>query len=208
MTGLFYPDNLHHEAAIGWLMLGDARSALEEIARLTPTARTHPEVLEVEWSAHAEAKQWAEAFAAAERLVALAPERSTGWIHRSYALRRMPGGGLPRAWEALRPAFDRFPKQYLIPYNLACYAAQLGHLEEAWEWLQRSRGAAPKPELITRQALDDPDLEPLWARLQAPSPQRKRRRAGGGSNPQGKPPTAGPQPPGEPSEGPPAGPGP
>jgi hypothetical protein len=47
-------------------------------------------------------------------------------------------------------------------FNLACYKAQLGNLNEAKAHLTRAAKADGKFSLT---ALDDPDLEPLWASL-------------------------------------------
>jgi predicted Zn-dependent protease len=170
MEQLPHPDNLHLEAALGWLMLGDPASAKEELAKLTPASREKPDVLEVEWSLHAATNSWASAYEAAERLVRQAPSRSYGWIHRAYAARRMPGGGLAQAWDALRPAAEKFPKVFLIPYNLACYAAQMGRLEEAWQWLQRAAEISDTPEKVVNMALADSDLKPLWPKLMGETP--------------------------------------
>jgi hypothetical protein len=50
----------------------------------------------------------------------------------------------------------------LIPYNLACYAAQLGDLVAAGDWLAQAFKLGNAKE-IKLQALEDPDLAPLWA---------------------------------------------
>jgi len=165
MNTLPHPDSFHLDAAQGWLMLGNPAAADEELAKLTPASRAQAEVLEFEWSVHAAAGSWARAHEVAGQLVATAPHLPFGWIHRAYAARRMAGGGLPAAWEALRPAVDRFPKDFLVPYNLACYAAQMGRLDEAWEWLQKSIAAAGGAGRIKCMALADADLEPLWPKL-------------------------------------------
>jgi hypothetical protein len=47
---------------------------------------------------------------------------------------------------------------------LACYASQLGDLKGAWEWLSKAFDLSGEEDL-RRQALDDPDLEPLWTRI-------------------------------------------
>ncbi len=159
-----HPDNLHFDAVQGWLMLGDAASACEEFAQLSSSALVVPEVLELEWALRAETKDWSRAGDAARRLTELAPDRASGWLHRAYALRRMPGGSLSQAWEALRSAHDRFPKNYLIAFNLACYAAQMGQADEAWTWLTRSVRLGKK-EPIVKMALADTDLEILWPRI-------------------------------------------
>lgn len=167
MISLPHPDNIHFDAAQGWLMLGDTQSALDELARLQPASRSLPAIAEFAWTVHARRDDWPAAYRLAEDLVQSFPERAFGWIHRAYALRRMPGGSIENAWDALRPAADRFPKQYLIPYNLGCYAAQLGRLDEAWDWLQRAIAASDQ-DTIRKMALADPDLEPLWPRFRAP----------------------------------------
>ena len=61
----------------------------------------------------------------------------------------------------LLPAADKFPTVQVIPYNLACYAAQLGDLAAASDWLAQAFKLGNKKE-IKLQALDDPDLAPLW----------------------------------------------
>jgi hypothetical protein len=156
------PDTHHLSAAIGWLELGDHVESGVEISRITPEQLDHPDVLEVRWSVCAAGRSWEAGLAVAEKLVQEDPDRCSGWIHRSYSLRRVKKGGLGHAWEALRPAYERFPKEFIIPYNLACYAAQLGRLGEAWDWLQKATKAAGGVGVIRRMALADPDLEPVW----------------------------------------------
>ena len=61
----------------------------------------------------------------------------------------------------LLPAVELFPKLWLVPYNLACYCAQLGRLQEARQWLKKAFKLGDAKE-VKLMALDDPDLEPLW----------------------------------------------
>jgi tetratricopeptide (TPR) repeat protein len=92
------------------------------------------------------------------------PSDVSGWVHRAYASRRKEGGGLQTAWDALRPAVELFPDETIIPYNLACYACQLGELDAARHWLSRALEIAGKPqarEALRLMALADPDLAPL-----------------------------------------------
>ena len=88
----------------------------------------------------------------------------SGWLHQAYALRRVPDGGVQRAWDALLPAAARFPKEAIIPFNLACYACQTGKLDAARDWLRRAVAISDK-EAIKAMALGDSDLEPLWEEL-------------------------------------------
>ena len=161
-----HPPDLHHlRAAIGWLELGNATEAGEEIARLSPEALDNPNVLGVRWQICAATQSWEAGRDVAERQVAVAPERVDGWIHRAYAIRRAKNGGLEKARDALLPAVTRFPKEPLIPYNLACYAARSGLLEEAWTWLQKALQAGGEKPVIQALGLADEDLQPLWDRL-------------------------------------------
>lgn len=159
------PDSLHLLAAEGWLELGNATEAGEEIARIDVAHLDHPDVLEMRWAICVAGESWEAGFAVAETLVRVAPERASGWLHQAYALRRIKGGGLQRAWDALRPAYEKFPKAEVISFNLACYAAQMGRLDEAWEWLHKSMEAAGDVDAIKKMALADMDLHPLWDRI-------------------------------------------
>jgi hypothetical protein len=47
-------------------------------------------------------------------------------------------------------------------FNLACYEAQMGSIDHAKIHLKRATKADPKFSLM---AMDDLDLEPLWASL-------------------------------------------
>jgi len=162
-----HPDNLYMDAASGWLMLGDSVSARQELDRMTPESRLTPSALELAWASYASQADWQGAYQVAEVLIQVAPALPMGWIHRAYAARRMPGGGLARAWELLAPAAERFPKESMIPFNLACYAAQSQQPVEAWNWLLRAAEAEGDRSAIRKRALADPDLQALWPRIKA-----------------------------------------
>jgi predicted Zn-dependent protease len=165
MQKLEPPDTHHFSAAIGWLELGNPEEARAELAHISSGRQEHPDVLEVRWSVAAEGKRWEEGLQVAQALLRRAPKRLSGWLHQAYALRRVSGGSVQRAWEALLPAFDKFPKEPTIPFNLACYACQLRQLEAARDWLKRAVAVGGK-EKIKRMALSDSDLEPLWEEIQ------------------------------------------
>lgn len=164
------PDNSALKEARAWLALGDAVSALCELERITSSNRNEPGVLRVEWEIRAKLGDWDAAFRIAERLVELLPDEVDGWIIRAYSARRMKDGGLAKAWLLLYPAFERFPNVFLVPYNLACYAAQSGRADEAWQLLQRAI-AVGGHSTVLQMAKADPDLQPLWERLSDVSPE-------------------------------------
>ncbi len=152
---------------MGWLELGNPTEAGEELARIRTELLDHPDVLEVRWDVCAATHSWEAGLLVAEKLVEIAPDRASGWLHRAYALRRTSGGGLPAAWDVLLPVHQLFPKMPLVSYNLACYAAQLGRLDEAWDWLHKAMEAAGDVATIKSMALRDTDLEPLRERIQS-----------------------------------------
>lgn len=158
------PDSHYASAAEGWLELGNPEAALDELEHISIDHQEHPHALELLWAVCAALERWEAARDAAEALVATAPSFCSGWIHRAYATRRMPGGTLESAWLALYPAAKLFPDEPLIPYNLACYACQMGRLAEAKTWLERAFRIPTdkrKADVLKRMALEDADLEPL-----------------------------------------------
>lgn len=159
------PPNIHYlSGAIGWIELGNYREARAELAKIDPGLAEHPDVLEIRWLILAAEQDWPTALAVAQTLLKGDPSRPFGWLHQAYALRRVPDGGLQAAWDALRAVVDRFPKEPTIPYNLACYACQMDHLEEARKWLQRACTIGDRAAIKT-MALADSDLKPLWTEI-------------------------------------------
>jgi tetratricopeptide (TPR) repeat protein len=154
------PNLFYFSAAMGWLELGNPIEAKSELARIEPALRNHPDVLELSWAIHAHTQDWHIALETARALLQCDPHRCTGWLHQAYALRRVPEGGLEAAWEALYPALDGFPSDPTVPYNLACYACQLGQLAEARKLIEEAINRGDK-RTIKQMALNDPDLAPL-----------------------------------------------
>ena len=150
-------------AAEGWLELGNWHEANEELERITPEFRSHPDVLFVRWQIYEKAEKWEGAFEIAHALSKL-PDDAFGPVHMAYALHKMKR--TKEALDVLLPVVDKFSDNYLIRYNLACYYCQLGNLTESIEWLKRAieLGKTWRIE-VRKKALEDPDLEPLWARI-------------------------------------------
>ena len=95
--------------------------------------------------------------------MATVPERPLGWIRRSHALHQLER---PReAADLLEPAVSLFPRQWLIRFNLACYAARLGDSKATWKWLENAFDLADNPKAVKLMALNDPDLQPFWAEI-------------------------------------------
>jgi predicted Zn-dependent protease len=158
------PDSHQLDAATGWLGLGCADDARAELAKISSVNQKHPDVLVARWAICAHEKEWRDALEIACTELASAPDNSSGWLHRAYALRRVSDGGLSQAWDALLPAAKKFPEEPIIAYNLSCYACQMHQLDIARHWLQRAV-AAGQTEAIKIMAMADPDLQPLWGEI-------------------------------------------
>ena len=158
------PDSHHLDAAVGWLGLGCAAEARTELDLISKLRQNHPAVLEARWPICAQEKRWAEALEIARAELTVAPDDCAGWLHRAYALRRVPDGGLQLAWEALLPAVEKFPREPVIAYNLSCYACQLQLPDVARRWLRQAMQAGDQ-EAIRQMALADDDLQSLWTEI-------------------------------------------
>lgn len=164
MTDLDFTSAHQLNAVLGWLELGNFKEAREELNRMGAKEQERADLLEVRWVLDARQEDWPAALETAERLLQVAPESSAGWLHRAYAMRRTAEGTLEKAMAVLRPAVEKFPEEPTIPYNLACYECVLGNLDEARRWLREAMklGGAKK---IRKMALQDSDLEALWAEV-------------------------------------------
>ena len=158
MKPLEPPDRQHLEAAQGWLELGNHAEANEELERIAPRLRVHPDVLEVRWHLYAHAKKWDACVDIAQAIIKLDASRPDAWIHRSFALHELKR--TQEAFDLLLPVADEFPNAWMVPYNLACYCAQLGRLDECQSWFKKAM--AIDEDTVKRVAIDDADLKPLW----------------------------------------------
>jgi predicted Zn-dependent protease len=158
------PPDLHHLNAVeGWLGLGSLRDAEQEFEKLSSEVRTHPDVLRVRYHLCERAKQWEPAAETAQAICQAVPEAPFGWIHLAYALHELRR--TREAYNVLIPIVDRFADEYVIRYNLACYACQMGQLDEARSWLKKAIALAGS-ETIKQMAMTDPDLQDLRAEIQ------------------------------------------
>ena len=151
-------DQRHLEAAEGWLELGLPLEATAELSKIGRLQQGHPDVLELRWHISAKSKTWLTCAEIAATLIQLAPDRVDGWIHRSFALHELHR--TQEAFDQLLTVVTRFPSVWTIPYNLACYAAQLHRFDESQKWLEQARALDKKT--VQLAARDDEDLQPLW----------------------------------------------
>lgn len=162
MKSLEPSDAFHLQAAQGWLELGDHLEAAKELESVAPELRGHPAVLKLRWGIYAAERKWEAALDTAATLIQLDPEEPIGWVHRSYALHELKRTAEAR--DNLLRVVDKFPISATIRYNLACYECQLGRLPQAKLWLEKAF-ALGDPRTMRAAAMEDRDLEPLWAEI-------------------------------------------
>ena len=158
------PPNAHYlEAAVGWLELGNPREALAELAQIVPEFLDHPQVLEVKWQIFARTESWDQTLPIAQAFCQVAPGLPQGWLHQAVSLYRL--NRTQDAWNLLLPMAKKFPRSWIIAYDLSCYACQLSRLDEGRQWLRKAFRLGDPKEIKTL-ALADPDLKSLWPEIQ------------------------------------------
>ncbi len=140
----------------GYLALGMLVEAEAELAAIEPADASQPEVQALRVALLHEQQDWARLQTLARELVARQPEEPGWWVSLAFATRRM--SSLEQARAILLEAEPRHGEEAIIQFNLGCYAAQLGGLEEARRRVLRAIELREDFRMIARH---DPDLEPL-----------------------------------------------
>jgi tetratricopeptide (TPR) repeat protein len=154
------PDLHHLKAAEGWLELGDVVSASNELEEITPQMRAHPAVLSLRYEIYSKAKKWDIAAEIARALTQMLPNEPSAWISLAYSTRRKSENGILEARDILLQMESKFPREYLFPYNLACYHSQLMQFEEAERWFKKAMAIDTKA--VQKLAVIDEDLKPFF----------------------------------------------
>ncbi len=140
-------------------MFEEASAELEEI---DPFCRHLPEVLLTRVAIYQGLKKWELMAVVAKKLVEWNPGEPGHFIDLAYATRRAESIGAAHA--ILKRAEGQHPNDATIQFNLACYEAQMGNLDQAKVNPGRATRIDSKCRLM---ALEDPDLETLWDSLSA-----------------------------------------
>jgi lipopolysaccharide biosynthesis regulator YciM len=143
-------------AASGFAELSLFQEAVEELQELPESSKELPTVLVVWLEVYQHWRKWSEAESIATRLMEMEGDEPSWPIALAYAIRR--SRGLVFAHEILLQAGEKFPECGTIQFNLACYCAQLGKLDEARERLRR---AIQLDKGFAAMAKSDPDLKPI-----------------------------------------------
>ncbi len=142
--------------AEGYLALGMKREAAEALGEMVAEENDTLPALAMRAAVFHELADWPRAAEAATLLCERSPEDARHWIQRAYAVRR--SRTIEDARTILLEALERHPGEAMIRFNLACYEAQLGRIENARGYLADACRMDPG---CVELAKTDPDLEPL-----------------------------------------------
>ncbi|MEX1118115.1 MAG: hypothetical protein WEB60_04905 [Terrimicrobiaceae bacterium] len=141
-------------AAQGYLELDMPGEALRELDSLPAEDRQRESVLQLKLFVLMRSRQWQPALDVCEAMRSATPEIVTGYIHGAFCLHEM--GRTAEARKLLLAAPSHLQEEPTYHYNLGCYAAVLGDVDEARRHLTASFGLDKKFREIARL---DPDLQ-------------------------------------------------
>ncbi len=134
--------------------------ALAEIDALPEADQLREDVLQMRLFVLMRSKRWDDALAVCQNLRIHSPECSTGYIHGAFCLHEM--GRTRDAKELLLTGPESLHSEATYHYNLGCYDAVLGNLEDASKHLRASFQIDKKFREIAKY---DPDLKTVQALL-------------------------------------------
>lgn len=148
----------HLEATQGYLGLGMAMEAWNELESIDARHRQLAEVLTARVEICRAMEKWEMMVEICRFLAQGEPNAASHVLNLAYAVRRHES--VESAAALLETARRRFPQDAFIVYNLACYRSVVGRIDEAKDLL---RAAFELDQDLRSLALEDTDLEPMWA---------------------------------------------
>jgi len=142
--------------AQGYFELGMLKQAAESLSQIAKAERAASPVLVVSLAVHTERGDWAKAAGIGAILCEREPGEAWHWIQWAYAVRRSES--LAAAKEILMRGVALHPREAIFHFNLACYEAQLGRLDDARVLLET---ACALDESYIELGKTDEDLAPL-----------------------------------------------
>jgi len=130
--------------------------ALAELAEIPEANQHEPAVVETRLAVLMQAHRYRDALPYGRELCQLAPEKTMGFIHVAYCLHEL--GNTQAARELLLSGPPALKAEATYHYNLACYEAVLGNIQQARAHLDVSFAMDRKLKDI---AHSDPDLATL-----------------------------------------------
>ncbi len=144
----------------GYIELGLPQEARAEMATLPPEAADRVDVVELEVLCCIAQRNWGTGLHHAMKLCAMAQGEPGGFVHAAYCLHE-----LARTDEALALLMAGPPslrRKAVFYYNVGCYNASLGRMDQALLMLEQAFLMKPELRLEARR---DPDLAVLRGQL-------------------------------------------
>ena len=141
----------------GYLELGMYGEANDELENLPAEVQAHPAVQLARLELLIEMRNWPEGVTLAASLCAQWPDANEFFFRRAYCLHELKRTS--EAKDILLQGPMALRQQAVFFYNLACYEAQLGSINEAKQQLQI---CFQMDKAFKAEALGDPDLVPVW----------------------------------------------
>jgi predicted Zn-dependent protease len=140
----------------GYMELDMPEEALREILLVKPADQNREDVLQIKLFILMRTKCWEAALEICKFLQELNPETTVGYIHGAFCLHE--NGQTPEAKAMLLRGPATLLQEPTYYYNLACYDAILGNLEDAKKNLRTSFKMDEKFREIAKY---DPDLKSI-----------------------------------------------
>ena len=136
-----------------------ARESLAELNAIESKFQSRPEVLHLRLHHLMQKKSWRRAYRISRELCRVAPDCGTGFLHGGFCLHQLGKTAAARKLLLTGPAI--LLEEPIYYYNMGCYEALLGHIDEARDHLKISfemdtsfRELAKKdPDLASMQKL-------------------------------------------------------
>ncbi len=149
------------QPVVGYVELGMYKEAQLELDNLPTEVQSNPLVQLARMDLFIETDQWKEGISLGASLCNSWPDEAEFWIKTAYCLHELKRTTEAKAVLTAAPPAHR--KLAIYSYNMACYESQLGHFDEAAQFLKES---FKKDRRYREGSLNDPDLKPLWNQLQ------------------------------------------
>ena len=149
-------------AVEGFIDLGMYEDAEHELRELDPAYLAFEETLVMQLCVYAGLQKWKDARDLAISLADQDPDNPQWTIWSASAACRLQS--VEAAKKILQQALVSHPDNANIHYNLSCYETRLQHFHKAQRHLLRAIQLDPRFKFL---AMDDADLEPLFAEVAA-----------------------------------------
>ena len=154
----FPPDVARKLMAVdGYIYLGMALEALEELDGLSVKQQREPAIMRARIRVLLHLKSWKQAEQLSTVGCNLYPEEDEFMVQRAFALHQQEKGS--EAVQVILDAPEWLRSTGILHYNLACYEAKLGDLGTAKQCI---RTAIKLNASFKTNAKKDPDLQRLW----------------------------------------------